>query len=75
MSNIIDRDTIYLEVNETLEINGVKIKAVVDNYEPFLSCKACCFGNNDDFIVACLDMACQHHVRQDKTGVIFEFVE
>ena len=68
------KGSVYLKVGEVGRINGVKVKAVVDNYEPFLSCRYCCF-NSPSLVSNCFNVSCQANVREDRTGVVFEFAE
>ena len=68
------KNDIYIKVGETRIVEGMKLRAVKDVHEPFLSCKHCCLGG-DSLIGLCTNMNCQKSLREDKTGVIFEFAE
>ena len=70
---MIEKDDIYIEVGEVKTVEGLKLRAVIDEHETYLSCKHCCLGG-DSLIELCINMACQKGMRADKTGVIFEFV-
>ena len=71
---MITKDDIYIKVGEVKVVDGMKLRAVKDEHEPFLSCKYCCLGG-DSLIGLCTNMTCQKGMREDGIGVIFEFAD
>ena len=71
---MITKDAVYIEIGEVKVVEGMKLRAVKDEHEPFLSCKHCCLGG-DSLIRLCTNMNCQKSLREDGIGVIFEFAE
>ena len=71
---MIDKNDIYIEVGEVGEVNGLKVRAVKDTYESHMACKYCCF-DSPSLVSNCFNVSCQANVREDRTGVVFEFAE
>ena len=71
---MVTKEDVYIEIGEVKIVDGMKLRAVRDEHEPYLSCKYCALGG-DSLIGLCANMACQKSLREDGVGVIFEFVE
>lgn len=71
---MVTKDNIYIEVGEVGEVNGIKVRAVVDEYEPHMSCRHCCF-NSPSLVNNCFNVNCQKSLREDGVGVVFEFAD
>ena len=71
---MINKEAVYIEIGEVKVVEGMKLRAVKDEHEPFLSCKHCYLGG-DSLIGLCVNMSCQKSVREDGIGVVFEFTE
>ena len=71
---MVTKDDIYIKVGEVGEVNGLKVRAVKDEYEPHMSCKYCCF-DSPSLVSNCFNVSCQKSVREDGIGVVFEFVK
>ena len=71
---MIIKEDVYIEIGEVKIVDGIKLRAVRDTYEPHLSCRYCCF-NSPSLVSNCFNVSCQASAREDRTGVVFEFVE